>query len=33
MQWMKRSNVGSRNRDGNVPNVNWNPNYRQVSVS
>lgn len=22
----------SRNMDGNVPNVNWNPNYQKVNV-
>jgi hypothetical protein len=32
--WTKSGNkTGSRNSDGNVPNVNWNPDNRKVYVN
>lgn len=34
VQWMNaRRKSGSRDTDGNVPNVNWNPDNRTVNVN
>jgi len=34
VKWTESDNLtGSRNSDGNVPNVNWNPDNRKLKVN